>query len=101
MALDLVAVMRALHTIDVQSYISLTKFELPGVSDMITALREVWDHFSFVFCRIFYECMLSPFLCHIPAGQNALITVYFHSWDANTPVCSTPSYGLQETERVE
>lgn len=98
MVLDLVAVMDTPHTADGESYISLRKFEIPGVSDMIATLRELWDHFSFslkyMSRRVLYRCMLSPFLCHIPAVQNALITAYFHRWDADMLVCSTPSCGL-------
>jgi len=98
MVLDLAAVMDVFHTADLESYVSLRKFEIPGVSDMITTLTGVGDIFSFflryVSCRVLYEYMLSPFLCHIPAVQNALITAYFHCWGANMYVCSTPLYSL-------
>ena len=44
---DLVAVMDALHTVDVESYISLRKFEIPGVPDMDHHIQ--WGMGSFFF----------------------------------------------------
>lgn len=95
---DFAAVMDALPMADVESYISLRKSEIPGLADMITTLTGVWDHFSFslryTHTKLCKKCILSSFPCHIPAVQNVLITSYFHCWNANTPVCSAPSYGL-------
>lgn len=72
--------------LDLASYISLRKSDIPGVSDMISTLKGVQDHFSFFLrcnsCRVLYECMQALLLCHIPAVKNALITAYFHCWDA-------------------
>lgn len=82
----LVAVMGDLHTLDLESYISQRKFDIPGVSDMITTLKGAQNHFSFFLrynaCRVLQECMLAPLFCHVPAVKNALITAYFHCWDA-------------------
>lgn len=65
------------HTLDLESYISLKKFDIPGDSDMITTLKGAQDHFSFFFrynsCGVLYECMLAPILCHIPPAKNGLI----------------------------
>lgn len=81
----LVAVMDDPHTLDLESCISLRKFDTPGVSDMVTTLKGAQDHLLFFLgyssCRVLYECMLVPLLCHIPPVKNTLITAYFHCWD--------------------
>lgn len=75
-----------LHTLDLENYISLRELDIPGVSDMITTLKGAEDHLSFFLrynsCRVLGECMIAPLLCHIPAVKNAVITAYFHCWDA-------------------
>lgn len=97
-----VAVMDALHSAVAESCVLLQRrFEIRGVSDMITALGGVRDHFFFlknISCSVLCECMLSPFLCLSPADLNALITACFHCWDGNMHVCVTPLYGVQEFE---